>query len=659
MPTAGLFDGLQSALTDFLASRNISAAAIEQTFQDRQAAAQAAVIAEQLRTGIANGDIPSNPATLAIAQTAEHSPTAALSAITNAAVSSGSGTPGEGRQLSAAQRRAVDKIKANKKKAKAAGGGKNAKGKGKGKKRAFDSDEDAEDEDEEAAITRALLQNFASTVPLPGQMENCGRCQKRFTVTPYSRADDLGRLLCPPCGRLQDQEKGEDKKGKKPVKKARASGGAGDITASPSGGVGQRRKAQSRLLDGASLVGPKSLVTQCVEHLSRNIHLAEDLGDLPEDVVDRIGRLLAKRRLLNPKTVDLFVRPDAEELCIYDCATLWESDFLKMLQAMPRLKHLRLYNAIQFKDDVMDYLMQRDFQLESLCLYGANLVSADKWKAYLVERGAHLRTLQICDTDKHITDEVVSYIKDCCPSLQRVKLRGNEQVAAAGVEHLGHLPHLQHVNLMTEKLVHSDVFVKLLQRIGAGLQSLSLRGAVRVDNAVLDALHQNARSLRKLRLTDTQACTDEGFVRLFEGWSNPPLQEIDFEKNRFDEADMASMADNTDSVGLCSKGFQALMLHSGAELRKLHLHSCRHIGRDAFEQVFAPGRQYPALRHIDVSFCGEVTDSVVRSMFQCCPNLNKLVTSGCMLVTGVQVPHGRVLVGVPNALGMQTVGFEE
>ena len=645
-------------MTDFLASRNISAAAIEQNFQDRQAAAQAAALAEQLRTGLANGEIPSNPATLAIAETAEHSPTTALAAITNAAAAAASSSASaDGRQLSAAQRRAVDKIKANKKKGKAAGG-KNAKGKG--KKRVFDSDEDADEEDEEASKAHKLLQGFASAVPLPGQMENCGRCQKRFTVTPYSRADDLGQLLCPPCGRLQDQEKGEDnKKGKKPVKKARTLGGAGDITASPTGGVGQRRKAQSRLLDGASLVGPKSLVTQCVEHLSRNLHLAEDLGDLPEDVVDRIGRLLAKRRLLNPKTVDLFVRPGAEELCIYDCATLWESDFLKMLQAMPRLRHLRLYNAIQFKDDVMDYLMQRDFQLESLCLYGANLISADKWKAYLVERGAHLRTLQICDTDKHVTDEVVGYIKDCCPQLQRLKLRGNEQVAAAGVECLGHLPHLQHINLMTERLVHSDVFVRLLQRIGAGLQTLSLRGAARVDNAVLDALHQNARCLRKLRLTDTQACTDDGFARLFEGWSNPPLLEVDFEKNRFDEADLASMADNTDAVGFCSKGFQALMLHSGAELRKLHLHACRHITRDAFEQVFAPGRQYPALRHIDVSFCGEVTDSVVRSMFQCCPNLNKLVTSGCMLVTGVQVPHGRVLVGVPNALGMQTVGYEE
>ncbi|CAK7567564.1 MAG: UV-damaged DNA-binding protein rad7 [Sporothrix epigloea] len=646
----------QSALTDFLASRNISAAAIEQNFQDRQAAAQAATLAEQLRAGLASGEIPTNPATLAITSTAEHSPTAALSAIANANASGGGA--GEGRQLSAAQRRAVDKIKANKKNGKKKSSAA-ADEKSKKKKRAFDSDEDADEEDKQASLTHALLQNFASAVPLPGQMENCGQCLKRFTVTPYSRADDLGRLLCPPCGRLQDQEKGEENKGKKPVKKARASAGAGDLTVSPSGGVGQRRKAQSRLLDGASLVGPKSLVTQCVEHLSRNIHLAEDLGDLPEDVVDRIGRLLAKRRLLNSKTVELFMRPNAEELRVYDCATLWENDLLKMLQAMPRLKHLRLYNAIQFKNEVMDYMVQRDFRLESLCLYGANLISAEKWKSYLVERGAHLRTLQICDTDKHVTDEVVGYIKDCCPNLQRIKLRGNEQVAGAGVEHLGHISNLQHINLMLETQIHSDVFVKMLQRIGAGLQTLSLRGVTRLDNTVLDALHQNARSLRKLRLTDTQVCTDEGFARLFEGWLNPPLQEIDLEKSRFDEADLAAMEDNTDAVGLCSKGFQALMLHSGAELRKLHLHACRHISRDAFEEIFAPGRQYPALRHIDVSFCGEVTDNIVHNMFQCCPSLNKLVTSGCMLVTGVQVPHGRVLVGVPNALGMQTVGFEE
>lgn len=562
-----------------------------------------------------------------------------------------------GRQLSAAQKRAVDKIKTNKKNKKkgGAGGGK--------KRKVFDSDEDEDEEDEEDALARALLQNFKAE-PLPGQMENCGRCQKRFTVTPYSRANDRGQLLCPACGRLQDQEKGADDKNKPgrnnksaaAAKKARA---GADVLEQKGGPVGQRRKAQSRLLDGASLVGPKSLVTQCVEHLSKNIHLAEDLGDLPEEVIDRIARLLSKRRLLNPKTVDLFIRPSAEDICVYDCADLVESDFLRMLQAMPHLKHLRLYNAIQFKDDVMDYLLQRDVQLETLCLYGANLVSATTWKTYLVERGAHLRTLHICDTDKHITDEVIGYIKDCAPQLTRLKIRGNEQMGSAGVEHLGHMPHLQHINLMLEKQVHADALVKMLQRIGVGLQTLSLRGAAKVDNTVLDALHQHARTLRKLRLTETQGCTDEGFVRLFEGWANPPLTEVDFEKNRFDEPDMAGFDDNTDGVGLCSKGFQAMMLHSGSELRKLHLHACRHIGRDAFEEVFAAGKQYPELRHIDVSFCGEVTDSVVRSMFQCCPNLNKLVTSGCMLVTGVQVPHGRVLVGVPNALGMQTVGFEE
>ncbi|KJR80736.1 DNA repair protein RAD7 [Sporothrix schenckii 1099-18] len=647
--------GPQSALTSFLASRNISAADIEAQFRNRQAAAQATSFAEQLRAGLANGEIVSTPETLALAQTAEHSPMAAAAAITASTIT----TSTSGRQLSAAQKRAVDKIKANKKNMK----GKKDKAAGKGKKRkVFDSDED-EDEDEEVALARALLQNF-NAEPLPGQMENCGGCQKRFTVTPYSRANDSGKLLCPACGRLQDQEKGLDNKNGRgrtnksaaTAKKARA----GDDVLEPRGGpVGQRRKAQSRLLDGASLVGPKSLVTQCVEHLSKNIHLAEDLGDLPEDVIDRIARLLSKRRLLNPKTVDLFIRPTAEDICVYDCGDLVENDFLRMLQSMPHLKHLRLYNAIQFKDDVMNYLLQRDVQLETLCLYGANLISATKWKAYLVERGAHLRTLQICDTDKHVTDEVVGYIKDCAPELTRLKIRGNEQVGSVGVEHLGHLPHLEHINLMLDKPVHSDVLVTLLRRIGAGLQTLSLRGAAKVDNTVLDALHQHARKLRKLRVTETQGCTDEGFVRLFEGWANLPLAEADFEKNRFDEPDLAGIDDNADGVGLCSKGFQALMRHSGSELRKLHLHACRHIGRDAFEEVFAAGKTYPELRHIDVSFCGEVTDSVVRSMFQCCPNLNKLVTSGCMLVTGVQVPHGRVLVGVPNALGMQTVGFEE
>ncbi len=539
----------------------------------------------------------------------------------------------------------MDKIKAAKK-------NKNSK-----KKRKAPSDDDDDDDDD---ILEALQRS--TRMPQPGQLENCAQCGKRFTVTPYSRADASGKLLCTECGKLLDREDHAAQKREREKKRAKARAAATAASSPGSGLGGQRRKTQSRILDGASPLGSKSLVALCIEHLSRNIDLAEDLGGLPEDVVNRIARLLSKRRLVNPRTVDLLIRPHAEEICVYDCADLHESDFLRMLQAMPRLKHLTLYNAIQFKDDVVDYLLQRDkVALESLCLYGANLITDAKWKQYLVEKGQHLRRLQICDTDKHVTDEVLSYVRDCAPDLQRLKIRINQAMTAVGVEHIGHMSQLQHLNLQIASAVHGDVYIKVLSRIGPGLQTLSLRKVdAGVDNAVLAAVHQHCRQLRKLRITDAPHCTDEAFARLFAAdWANPPLQEVDLEKNRFDDPDKAAMTVNTDGLGFCIKGFRALMAHSGSELRRLNLHACRHISREAFEEVFAADKVYPELRRMDVSFCGEVTDHIVCCMFRSCPKLRELVTSGCMLVTGVQVPRGRILVGVPNAVGMQTVGQDD
>ncbi|EFX04631.1 DNA repair protein protein [Grosmannia clavigera kw1407] len=628
-------DLLDGSWDHYLASHNISARQIEHDFQTRREAAlrQAAEDAERARENGESVDAGFGTPAAAARRRASERIAAVTPSISETPETPGNvelpeaeaevtgSVSGSGKKLSAQQLKVLDKIKQNK------------KGKKK-KRRALDSD----DEDDQ---TLAALSSMA--VPLPGQMENCGSCGKRFTVTPYSRADPSGRLLCTACSKKLDQED-EAARGAKGPKRARGSGqgGAGGRGGVGGGGpVGQRRKTQSRILDGASPVGVKTLLTLCVEHLSRNIDRAEDLGDLPEDLVDRVGRMLSKRRLLSPITLQLLVRPESEEICVYDGAELVTNDYLAILQAMPRLRRLVVYNAIQFKDEALQYLQQRDVRLEALCLYGANLLSETAWKSYLVERGKWLRTLHVCYTDKHVTDDLAAYVRDCAPELQRLKIKGNQAMGPVGVGHLGGLAGLQHLGLDLTASIRADVLVRLLEQVGGSLQTLSLRRADEVDNTVLAALREHCRGLRKLRLTESNRCTDAGFVRLFNGWANEPLRFVDLEGCRFDDPDQPRT--NEAGIGLCSDGFRALMAHSGVGLQHVNVCACRHIGREAFEDVFAASKTYPELRHIEVSFCEGVTDQIVCSMFRCCPNLREVVTFGCMRVTGVQVPHGRVV----------------
>ena len=519
------------------------------------------------------------------------------------------------------EQKAIDKIKASKKSRK--------------RKKKGDSDDD-DDEDE---LARAIFQE--RSVPLPGQMENCAKCGKRFTVTPYSRNAPDGGLVCNPCGKELAKEDGVPKKKPKRI----------------GGGISGRRQVQSKILDGTFYPGAKNLMTLCIETLAKNIDLAEDLGELSELVIDKIARKLSKHRLLDPRTLSLFLQPTAEQVYIYDCAKLTSNDFIRIFQTVPNLKKLKACNAIHFEDEVMDYLISRRIELEEFYLHGANLLSESKWNEFLEVKGKSLRSLKVYWTDKHFNDASVAALEFACPSLERLKIAHNERVAGEGIKSIAKIKNLRHLSLDLRQHIHSDVFVGLLNDIGVSLETFSLARVADIDNTVLDALHNKCRSLRKLRITESEVMTDDGFVRLFKGWKNRELIFVDLQKCR--QVDAAHPRQNPHNIGLCSQGFSALMEHSGRTLEHVNVHGCRNITAAAFESVFSPGKTYPELKTLEISFCEEVTDFIVGSIFRSCPNLRELNVFGCMKVKDVKVPRGKLLVGVPNALGMVIDGNDE
>lgn len=587
-------------MTDFLASHNISANQIRIDHQRRRQQAQADD--DQAASG------PSNAA----ANGADGADDGADN------VDAAQEGPQRGRKRKQETEKAIEKIKASKRFQKR-------------KKRLQGSD------DENDLINELLK----SSGPAPGQMENCEICSVRFTVTPYSRAGPDGGLLCNPCGKEIQKEEGPAKK----KKKAAASGGA----------VGRRRKTQSNLLDGTYVLGAKSLMSLCIETLAKNIELADDLGEMPPQIIDKIARMLSKKRLVDPNTVNLFLQPTAQDVSIYDGAKLSTDDLMRIFQMVPSVKNLKIRNAIHFKDEVMEYLLSRDkVELEGLYLHGANLLSAEMWKRYLTTKGKSLQRFQVYYTDRHFDDECMIALRTAAPELKRLKVYNNQQVSGDGIRELVHLKKLQYLSIHLHEHVHSDVYVEVLHSIGAGLRTLSLRWMPKLDNTVLDAIHSNCHSLSKLRITDSEVMTDAGFARLFTNWRNPGLTFIDLQKCR--HVDSQKPRENPDDIGLCSEGFKALMAHSGKSLQKLNLHACRHISKQAFDEVFSLEKTYPELKSLEISFCEDVNDYVVGSVFRSCPNLRELNVFGCMRVKNARVPRGKILVGVPNALGMVIEG---
>ncbi|KAK8047763.1 nucleotide exsicion repair RAD7 [Apiospora saccharicola] len=592
-----------SALTDFLASQNISANRIREDAEARRNAANASN-AQSAGAGpsstAANGDA---------AQVAEAEEAAQVATAADKAA--------EKKRKS--QAAAIDKIK---------------------KSKAFKKRKRQDEDSDSDGIAEAILAGRAA--PLPGQMENCEICDKRFTVTPYSRAGPNGGLLCNKCGKELAQDNKDEKAQKK--KKVAARGTA-------------RRQVASNRLDG--VIGCKSLMTMCISTLVNNIDLADDLGDLPDQIVDRVARQVAKRRILTPMSLNLFLQSGYENVTVYDSARLGSDDLIRIFQMVPKLKNLKLKNAIQFKDEVMNYLITRKTPLNSLYLHGANLVSEEAWKQFLVAKGKQLASLRVYFTDKHVGDNFTATLKETCPALKRLKIAHNQQVTDVGIGHISELHELEHLSIQLITPTSTEPYVKVINKIGKTLQTLSLTGEsiADLDDRVLDAIHENCTSLRKLRITHSEVMTDAGFVRLFKNWVNKPLTFIDFEKCR--HVDSSKPRENAHLNGLCSDGFRALMSHSGKSLKKLNVHACRHISREAFEDVFSLDKEYPELENMEISFCEEVTDFVVGCIFRTCPKLKNLNVFGCMKLKEVRVPKGRILVGMPNAMGMEIEGTED
>ncbi|KAI1376493.1 RNI-like protein [Hypoxylon crocopeplum] len=586
--------GPRSALTDYLASQNVSASQIRADNQARRAAAA---------TGTQDEDVEDS-----------EGEEEEVAASTTASI---------------AARQALDRKRKNE-----AATIKKIKN-----SRAFKRRKRNDDDADELALA---MFNEGEMAPVPGQMENCEHCQKRFTVTAYSRAGPGGDLLCPKCSsKLVEEEKATKKKGKKNA---------------ATGPVGRgRREIQSQLLDGQ--IGVKNLMALCVETLAKNISLANDLGDLPAPAIDRVARQLAKCRLLDSYTLELFVQPQAEKISLYDAAKLGSDDFIRIFQICSNLKDLKLRNAIQFKDNVMEYLIGRHIALDSLHLHGANLVSDASWKKYLKKRGKSLKDLRVAFTDRHFGDKIVKFLKLYCPSLTRLKICHNQQVSDKGVKHIANLQNLEHLSLQLVKETSAESYAEVIRGIGSKLNTFSIRMVPGADDSLLVELHKHCASLTKLRITHSNLMTDAGFVWLFEDWKNKPLLFIDLQLCRHLDAERPRR--NLDDVGLCSNGFRALMQHSGKRLIKLNVHGCRHISREAFEEVFSVDKVYPDLLELEISFCEEVTDFIVGSIFRSCPKLKMMNVFGCMKVKEVRVPKGKILVGVPTALGMVIEGTED
>jgi DNA repair protein RAD7 len=310
---------------------------------------------------------------------------------------------------------------------------------------------------------------------------------------------------------------------------------------------------------------------------------------------------------------------------------------------MPALTHVNLRFAGQLKDRVIDYVLDRDLKIKHLQLDAANLVSDQRWQQVFQKLGSQLETLRLSNMDFSLDDETIEVMSKSCTGLRRLKLEDCWKMSDRSLQAIANLQSLEYLSLNLISETQTENLLELVSKIGSNLRTLSLRGFSLADDTVLEMIHDKCKVLTKLRFTDNSICTDKGFAKLFDNWSNPPLEFADFSSTR--DVDNSNPDGPTDATGLASNGFAALMRHSGSMLRKLNISSCRHISYAAFDDVFADGKSYPHLKELDVSFQTVMDDYLVARIFRCCPAIQKIVAFACFNVRDARVPRGVALIG--------------
>jgi DNA repair protein RAD7 len=170
--------------------------------------------------------------------------------------------------------------------------GKATKKSAKKKKKGSDDDSDFDD----------VMDMYKKAKPLPGQLENCEVCSKRFTVTPYSKAGPDGGLLCAKCGKdIAKEAKATIKASKPAVRKG-------------------RRKIESNRLDGLTFRGAKTLQQLCINILAKHADDIEEFGDMPEPILNKLSEIFSKKRAMKSNTFKLFLQPDLDVVAIHEAA---------------------------------------------------------------------------------------------------------------------------------------------------------------------------------------------------------------------------------------------------------------------------------------------------------------------------------------------------
>jgi DNA repair protein RAD7 len=304
----------------------------------------------------------------------------------------------------------------------------------------------------------------------------------------------------------------------------------------------------------------------------------------------------------------------------------------------PNLTSLRLDFCGQLDDSSFKLFTTHLSALERIELLGPFLVRAPAWKLFF-QAHRNLEGFLIHQSPRFDLDCVQTLISSC-PVLKELRLR---EVGKMSDEFLNEIASLGPNSLAYLDLgcpatsCSDDAMIEMLQELGAGLTHLDVAKHETLTRRFLDeGLAGHTGNLEFLGISHLPELTDKDVTAFFSEWENTPLVGLDASRNS----------------DLAGESLTAIMKHSGLTLETLNINGWKDVEEEALQGI---GRKGKELRQLDVGFCRNINDFVVKDWLEGekvrgrakggCKNLKELKVWGCNRVTSA----------CPRKVGLGTV----
>lgn len=278
-------------------------------------------------------------------------------------------------------------------------------------------------------------------------------------------------------------------------------------------------------------------------------------------------------------------------------------------------------------DTVIDAWCSSLPNLVHVDLLGPFLVRVPGWKKFFKAHPA-LEGFLITQSPRFDVD-CMQVLVESCPKLKELRLKEVGKMQDAMLEHLkplaGRLVSLDLSYPGDPEALSENALIELMSAVGGSLTHLNLSGNVEIgDNFLFKGLKPHVKQLGSLKLADTPDLTDAGMVEFFDTWAvaaekeghvpNPPLSVVDFSRNH----------------QLAGDALLALLNHSGASLTILNINGWKAASQDALTKISECGRD---LRHLDIGWCRETDDWVIKNLLEKCERIREINVWGCQRLT--------------------------